>query len=139
MNRPIHLALSFCVVAFAAFNARAGADSKFIQILSPRGGEVYIVGQSQKIQVKSSLKTLTVELSKNGGTTFSPLGTLDYKATAGVFTWTVPAGATTNAVIRVSGVKSGLTVSSTSSAFVIDTGVSLGGGQVTTNGMLTVL
>ena len=129
MNR--FATLSLC--AFAALTTAIHAaqdDSRFIQFKAPLGGEIYVVGQMQKVQLKSSLKSLKIELSRDGGTTFETLGALDNKRAHGIFAWPVTAGSSSNAVIRASGSKHGDAITVTSATFSITTSLAAVGAPV---------
>lgn len=120
---------AWCLAALLCFSA-CGADSPLIVFESPRGGEVYIVGQTQKLRIVSKFKALTLELSRDGGATFEPLGTLDNtnKASRNVFAWVVSGAATHNAVIRATSVQKAGPQVTVSSGFAIDAGNLVGGG-----------
>lgn len=105
--------------------ANLGAVEKAppIDFLSPQGGELYIIGQTQKIVIKTTFKTLALEISRDGGVTFVALGTANLvSAKLGAqFVWTVNAPASTNAMLRATGNKRGKVSVVKSQAFVIDT------------------
>jgi hypothetical protein len=135
MNRLTCRAVVVFGLIMSVSGAGAQEDSKYIRIDAPHGGEVYVVGQMQRVQIHSPLRTLTLELSRDGGTTFEALGMLNKRSALGQFAWTVAGPATTNAVIRASGTRSGAEVATVSSAFSIDSGALLGGGAVTTGNL----
>jgi len=79
-----------------------------MELLHPRGGEVFEPGEEQKILInrKRVIKRLTVEFSSDGGVTFETLQTLDattIRETRHVFTFVVPDKVTPQGIIRVTG------------------------------------
>lgn len=118
--------LAALLIALSIHTHAAQDHSKLIQFLAPSGGEVYVVGQTQKVHIHSTLKTLQIELSRDGGKTFVTLGMLDNKTAHGIFEWTVTAGSSTNGVIRASATKGGATIRVMSAAFSINYGAALG-------------
>ncbi len=92
------------MVVLAGISAHA-ATTPLIGFDAPHGGEVYAVGQKQQIQIHGhGFKSLTLELSRDGGTTFESIGTLAITSrTANVFTWTVAGPGTSNAIFRATG------------------------------------
>ena len=112
-----------CLLCSAALSSQAhAAASKAIEFSSPRGGEVYSLGQKQSVVLgaKTLAKSLTIELSRDGGTTFESLGTLaiTHKSTP-TFLWTVSLPSTSNAVIRATSTDAKHPGSSLSGAFSI--------------------
>ncbi len=96
------------LVLFALFVsplAVSAAQSR-ISIQSPAGGETFIEGQSQLVRVASRLKSVKVELSRDGGQAFETLGTIDAMSKdlslRTALKWTVSLPASTTCVIRVS-------------------------------------
>jgi hypothetical protein len=69
-NLLIFLVLSGSVVT---------AKERSIQIENPRGGEMYVVGQRQTVVLneKTISRSILIELSRDGGSTFEQLGTID--------------------------------------------------------------
>jgi hypothetical protein len=104
----IKIASAFAFFAMN-FGSAQGANVKTtsITIDSPRGGELYAVGQQQTVVLgpKTVARSMLVELSRDGGTTFVILGTIaNSKRQQGLapsLHWTVAAPATGNAVLRV--------------------------------------
>jgi len=78
-------------------------------ILQPAGGELFVIGSSQRVvlDAKTRAKSLTVELSIDGGTTFTALGTINNtvkdKAQRNRLTFTVPNSPSGNCMVRVTG------------------------------------
>jgi hypothetical protein len=72
------IAIAYSLVAFTmiAINAEAASAITFD---SPRGGEVFLAGQVQEIRLgaKARAKSITIELSRDGGLTFEALGAID--------------------------------------------------------------
>lgn len=98
---------AICVgVLFAP--ATSHAASATITFDSPRGGEEYALGQVQKVRLgKTPSKAIKIELSRDGGTTFELLGSIDNLVKdinlRNVLSFTVAAPASSNCVIRASG------------------------------------
>ncbi|HLX65151.1 MAG TPA: hypothetical protein VKX17_28035 [Planctomycetota bacterium] len=120
------------------FTGAAFAAAPVLSIAVPSGGEIYVTGQTQQITINTRAKgAIKLELSRDGGTTYELLGTLNITTPTGnLFAWKVSAPPTPNAVIRAS-VTTGLgALSVVSSAFVIDDGsfigTSVAGGTVST-------
>jgi len=44
---------------------------------NPSGGEVFVPGQTQQVRIRTKAKLVLVELSRDGGTTFEQLGTIN--------------------------------------------------------------
>src|SRR5258708_1357189 len=98
--------LKLCVICVCLISEAAMAASAIQLVIdSPRGGELYVPGQQQTVVLgaKTVAKSILVELSRDGGTTFVPLGTIDNsrRSTPPILQWTVPTPASSNAVIRV--------------------------------------
>ena len=51
MNRFAQLSLCACLTLSGAAIHAAQDDSRFIQFFAPRGGEIYVAGQVQKVQL----------------------------------------------------------------------------------------
>src|SRR4051812_13758747 len=66
------------VLLFAVTHANAAAVAAPV-IVSPAGGEFYVAGSQQRVRLdpKTRAKSVLVELSVDGGTTFSALGSID--------------------------------------------------------------
>jgi len=65
--------------AFLFVAATSHAATATITFDSPNGGEVYAPGQTQYVRLgsKTPAKVVKVELSRDGGTTFELLGSID--------------------------------------------------------------
>src|SRR5262249_32217495 len=108
----------------------------------PDGGEYFVVGTTQVVRLapKAKASSVLVELSRDGGTTFTSLGTIAVqKGVQGQLEFTVSDPASTSAMIRVSGTVKGATVTATSRLFTIgpvDEMITATAGDVlTANGM----
>ena len=92
-----------CIAVFMS-PVFAASSSKPIEIDSPRGGEVYALGQQQTVVLggKPVSKSVLIELSRDGGKTFETLGTINLasRTTMSTLPWTISLPATGNAVIR---------------------------------------
>ncbi|HEV7329929.1 MAG TPA: S8 family serine peptidase [Flavisolibacter sp.] len=88
-----------------------------LALTAPFGGEALVPGESTKISWDSDGLTGTarLEFSPDGGTTWSGIETVDIART--IYTWTVPAVATSQARVRIT--KSSNGESSTSQLFTI--------------------
>src|SRR5688572_25613050 len=78
-------------------------------ISSPGGGETYVVGQKQTFTYtgKTKFKSLTVEMSRDGGATWEIVGTINNKVKdrnlQNVLGWTVDGEPSKNCVLRMTG------------------------------------
>ncbi|HYG78335.1 MAG TPA: hypothetical protein VEK08_25255 [Planctomycetota bacterium] len=105
------------------------------EILSPRGGEVFVAGQTQRVRIKGRATTITIELSRDGGANFTALGTIDNTPAAGAargrLTFTVAGPASANCVLRARANAGKKELSAISGTFAIvaslDAAVSAGG------------
>jgi hypothetical protein len=92
---------------------------------SPRGGEVYAIGTTQKVRLgsKTRAKVVKVELSRDGGVSFELLGAIDNTVTdlaiRNVLAFTVSGASSSNCVIRASGTVGKTPVVELSSPFSI--------------------
>lgn len=97
------------------------AAARPVVIVTPAGGEFFVIGSQQRVRLdpKTKAKSVTLELSRDGGTTFTALGTINNavkdKTQRNVFTFTVTAPVSSQCVIRATADG----VSSTSSGFSI--------------------
>ena len=111
-------------VSLPAVAAQAG-----ISITSPAGGEVYVVGQNQFVRLAPTTraKSVAIEISRDGGVTFSMLGTINNTVKditkRNVLQFVITGPVTNNCVIRATG--NGATM--VSGAFAITTSLSGGG------------
>lgn len=112
----------FCVFAVCVVSAGLQAGQS-ITIASPRGGEFFLVGQSQFVRLddRTRFKSVRVELSRDGGATFELLGTIDnsVKDKRNLLAFTVSGPASGNCVVRVKAVLGAGEVAAMSGAFVI--------------------
>ena len=95
-----HFILICCLVLMSPVFAAA---SKPITFATPGGGEVYALGQQQSVVLagKPFSKSVLIELSRDGGTTFETLGTIHLSSKgASALPWTVSLPDTSNAVLR---------------------------------------
>src|SRR5438874_1327900 len=100
--------LALLVVVGAASVQPANAAATMLEITSPRGGEVYLVGQTQQVRLTSKFKSVTIELSRDGGATFTQLGIIDNAVKdmtlRNLLKYTVAGPPATNCIIRARGV-----------------------------------
>jgi hypothetical protein len=90
-----------------------------VTVITPNGGESWAIGSRQTIQWNSSNVSgkVKIELSRNGGTTWTLLS--NNEANTGNKTWKVTKPATTQARIRVSGVSDTGAVDTSNANFII--------------------
>ena len=85
-----------------------GATVTPIVITSPHGGEYFVEGQKQTVTLAATTtyKSVSIELSRDGGTTWTTLGTINnmLKTNKNMLPFTVAAPDSTNCVIRATGV-----------------------------------
>ncbi|HEY3319909.1 MAG TPA: hypothetical protein VGP72_05470 [Planctomycetota bacterium] len=118
-------AVAIAVFACAVFVIDIHAATTAITFDSPRGGEVYAIGQAQQIRLgaKTKAKSVIVELSRDGGTNFESLGSIDNSGKdinkRNVLLFTVTGPASSNCVIKASAVIGKTTVIATSLPFSI--------------------
>lgn len=129
MNRTVCTAL----LTLAAFTALRGAGAAVapLELVTPRGGEVYLVGQSQQIRVNGRLKFVTLQLSRDGGATFIELGAINNtlikdKTLQNLYKYTVTGPSASNCIVRARGLTAKGEVVVDSGGFVIATGNTLG-------------
>lgn len=73
-----------------------------IVVTAPNGGENWRIGTMNTIRWNASgLFTVIVELSRDGGASFTPLTPTPLAASVGQFVWTTTDPTTTNALVRV--------------------------------------
>jgi len=88
------------------FSCGASAAQPRLAVDSPRGGEYYFEGQVQQIRVLSRIKSLVVELSRDGGVSFEKLGIIDNTvrdaSLRGVLNWKVTLPESRFCIVRVS-------------------------------------
>jgi N-acetylneuraminic acid mutarotase len=99
------------------FSSNVGAVEA-IEFETPRGGEVFYSGQSQTVRVRSRYKTLTIELSRDGGATYEVLGnTTRVAGPRSALTFTVGGGTSYNAILRATAATPKQPISATSPVF----------------------
>jgi N-acetylneuraminic acid mutarotase len=114
----LHCALAVCLLSAGL---QAGQS---ITIASPRGGEFFLVGQTQVVRLddRTKFKSVGVELSRDGGTTFESLGTIDNagdKSKRNALSFTVTGPASGNCVVRVRAALGSNQIVAVTGAFVI--------------------
>ena len=92
---------------FALATTSVWAATPIMSFDSPRGGEVYTVGQAQCVRLgdKTRAKTVRIELSRDAGGSYEILGTIDNgnKANRNVLVFTVTTPASSHCVLRATG------------------------------------
>ncbi len=98
-------AISDADLSIDDFQAPFVDPSPSITLLSPNGGENWAIGSTQTITWNTinidPSDLIEIELSTNGGSTFSIIGDGNFGMFNGEFSWTVTNTASTNAIIRV--------------------------------------
>ena len=126
----LHLLQVLFIAGLLHCCAATGA-TPVVAFISPSGGEAYIVGQAQTVQLNSKLKSVLVELSTDGGATFSTLGTINNLVKdltqRNVLKWTVQGPVGANCIMRAGGSSGKVHVSVLSGAFSITEGSTAGG------------
>lgn len=95
----------FVVLLLAALQSHAATERPIV-IVNPAGGEVYAPGSTQTILLdpKTRAKTILVEISRDGGVNFDPVGTIDNtqkaKALRNRLDWTPDLPASNEAILR---------------------------------------
>ena len=130
--------IAILLLAICATRTHAAAKAPDLAFVSPTGGETYIIGQTQTISlnVKSSLRTVEVRLSTDGGVSFpTVLGTINNTGTGRkpvqTLAFPVPDLASVDCLLQATGTSAKGSVVATSGRFVIGTPF-LGVGSVTT-------
>lgn len=124
------------IAAFAVTNISAATQT--IQFESPGGGEVFAIGQVQKVRLgaRTRAKVVTIDISRDGGATFQLLGAIDNSTKdvtmRNVLTFTVTGPSSSNCVLRATGTIGRTSITSTSSPFSIGTAGAPPTGSVTT-------
>src|SRR5579862_1628745 len=96
---------SFIVLCAPVLALAARASTAPLALTYPHGGEFFAIGASQKVTLdaKTKLSPITVELSRDGGNNFVPLGTIAVtRGTVPSLSFTVTGPASGNCVVRVS-------------------------------------
>ncbi len=88
-----------------------GSDFPEIQVIAPNGGESLLPGSAQDIrwQSRGNIASLKIEISYNGGRTYTLIG--EPASNDGHYSWTVAGGPSMNCLIRVGGTGSAIAVS----------------------------
>src|SRR5471032_2794544 len=112
-NRAGVLVLAF-VLCCSAF-----ATEMDIEIVSPRGGESYLAGQTQYIRLAATtkFKFIQIDFSRDGGATFTSLGSINNTGpanTRNLLAFPVQGPAAVNCQIRATAVQGKTTGSGTS-------------------------
>ena len=122
-------AVSALLILASFTNRDACAATSPLEITTPRGGEVYLVGQTQQVVVTGRFKQVIIDLSRDGGATFSDVGTIDNtvkdKSLQNLLRFTVAGPAATNCIMRARGVTAKGTTVALSGGFVITDGNTL--------------
>jgi hypothetical protein len=102
-------------ISNAVFTISGGS----VTVLSPNGGETWVIGSTQTIQWSSTGLSgkVKIELSRDGGTTWTLL--FNNVVNTGSKTWKVTKPATAQARIRISGVSDPQAVDSSNANFAI--------------------
>lgn len=119
------------LVIMATIVTTAAASQTAISITAPLGGEVFIEGQTQFVRVATKAKSVLIEISRDGGTTFSALGTISNSvkdvSKRNVLPFIVSGPDSTTCVIRAGG-------TAISGGFSISAATSTGGVPVVISG-----
>lgn len=115
-----HLLLAMMLFASSSIFAATAP----IQIQAPLGGEVYFEGGTQVIIVYArGAKTVQVDISRDGGTTYENIGTIDNtkadRSLRNKFFWNVKGPGTMKAMLRFSCTKGKKVYTQTSQTYVI--------------------
>ena len=65
------------IALFVLAMAAGRANGQTISFVTPSGGEVYVIGQTQTVRFAGHFKTADIELSTDGGATFAKIGSID--------------------------------------------------------------
>ena len=117
-NRTLFIAF---FMLFGTATAVLGATSP-LTLDYPGGGQVFVVGTTQQIRLgaKTRVTPVSVDLSTDGGTTFTNLGSIAVSKTGiPTLSFTVPNTPSGNCVIRVSGSIKGVSSTASSAPFAI--------------------
>ncbi|NUN07635.1 MAG: T9SS type A sorting domain-containing protein [Ignavibacteriaceae bacterium] len=112
------------IVNLSDFSQFDVSDAAFtigtLSLTSPAGGEVIQSGTNKSITWSSSgINLLKIEFSSNNGTSWSTI-TNSTSASSGSYNWSIPASfVSTQALIRLSDVTTGMDISSTSGMFTV--------------------
>ena len=123
------IVLFFTLVASSTI---ALASQAPITIANPAGGELFVEGQVQYVRLsdKTRAKSVLIEISRDGGVTFSELGTIDNTTKdltkRNVLKFTVTAPDSSNCILRATGGDASVVTG----AFSITGGGSSGGPQI---------
>lgn len=126
-----------CAAVLAMPVFAAGAKFQNLTFTNPEGGEAYIEGQMQTLVYggRQRFKTIKVSISRNGGLTFSDLGTIDNstkdRSKRNKFFWTVTGPSSPFCVLKMSGSTPRGNVDFISNMFSVGTAGDLTGGNGT--------
>lgn len=100
-----------------------GASAPVV-ITSPRGGEIFVIGQTQYVRLADAtkFKSVRIELSRDGGATYSVLGVIDNtvpKPNRNVLQFQVTGPVANNCVIRATGISPVKPATGLTGSFVI--------------------
>ena len=81
-----------CSFVLAGISSLAAYER--FEFLGPRGAELYLEGQTQFVRLRTRCKRIDLELSRDGGRTFTVLGTVDNvgvkRRNRNIFQWGPP-------------------------------------------------
>ena len=103
----------------------AFASQPALIIVSPRGGEIYADGSTQLITLDphTRYKSVLIELSRDGGQTWSTIGTINNtvkdRTKRNILSWTLSNPPSSNAVIRATATTKKGSVTAISAGFII--------------------
>ena len=123
------------VTAVFLFFAAGSNGAESISIAQPRGGEIYVVGQTQFVRLADNTryKSVRIELSRDGGTTYSVLGVIDntvVKSARNVLQFPVSTPVSNNCVIRATGISPTGSIPTYSGSFAICDSLSIVSGGI---------
>jgi hypothetical protein len=119
----------YSVIAVALIMAMSRVNAaQTLTFANPTGGEVYVVGQTQSVRFNGRFKSVLVEMSTDGGTTFTPLGTLDSTLNPSGLAFTVTGPVSAQCVMRATASVGKTKLTGTSGMFTVVAGL----GNVTT-------
>jgi len=92
--------------------------NKSLNLISPNGGENFLINSSQNILWTSNLvNKIVIEFSSNAGNTWNIIDTTD--ADSGFYSWTIPNTPTSSALIRIYDLEDSLLSDTSSDTFSI--------------------
>ncbi|NOX84564.1 MAG: hypothetical protein GXO86_01145, partial [Chlorobi bacterium] len=99
MKKFTNILTAFLFAAFFAWNMNAMAQTYFITVVQPNGGESWAVGTSHLISWKDNLTTPVKILLSNGGAYAVIPGATS--VTGSTWTWNIPAGHATGTTFKI--------------------------------------